>query len=84
MFHVCSVKFCLLKLKKKIKLRGLSPRANYTDRATAVCQTKLVSNFAARGCHVVSVTNPYGRNLGFIDRNRYFFFQVAPQLYSQG
>jgi hypothetical protein len=30
-----------------------------------------------RGCHVVSVTNPYGRNLGFLDRSRYFFFQVA-------
>jgi hypothetical protein len=26
---------------------------------------------------VVSVTNPYGRNLGFLDRSRYFFFQVA-------
>jgi hypothetical protein len=24
--------------KKKTKLRGLSPRANYTDRATAACQ----------------------------------------------
>jgi hypothetical protein len=39
---------------------------------------------AERGCHVVSVTNPYGRILGFLDRSRYFFFQVAPQLYSQG
>jgi hypothetical protein len=25
---------------------------------------------------VASVTNPYGRNLGFLDRSRYFFFQV--------
>jgi hypothetical protein len=32
---------------------------------------------------VVSVTDPYGRNLGFLDRSRYFFFQVAPQLYSE-
>jgi hypothetical protein len=31
---------------------------------------------------VVSVTDPYGRILGFIDRSRYFFFLVAPQLYS--
>jgi hypothetical protein len=30
------------------------------------------------------VTYPYGRNLKFVDRNRYFFFQVDPQLYSQG
>jgi hypothetical protein len=23
-------------------------------------------------CHVVSVTDPYGRILGFLDRSRYF------------
>jgi hypothetical protein len=40
----------------------------------------LVPTLADRGCHVVSVTNPYGRNLGFVDRSRYFFFQVAAQL----
>jgi hypothetical protein len=28
--------------------------------------------FADRGCHVVSVTDPYGRILGFLDRNHYF------------
>jgi hypothetical protein len=33
---------------------------------------------------VVSVANPYGRILGFLDRSRYFFYQVAPQLYSRG
>jgi hypothetical protein len=33
---------------------------------------------------VVSVTDSYGHILGFLDRGRYFFFQVAPQLYSQG
>jgi hypothetical protein len=27
---------------------------------------------------------PYGRNLYFLDRSRYFFLQVAPQLYSRG
>jgi hypothetical protein len=32
--------------------------------------------------NVVSVTDPYGRILGFLDRSRYFFFQVTPQLYS--
>jgi hypothetical protein len=32
---------------------------------------------------MVSVTDLYGRILGFIDRSRYFFFQVAPQLYSR-
>jgi hypothetical protein len=45
---------------------------------------KLVPTFANRRCHEVSVTDAYGRILGFLDRNRYFFFQVAPQLYSRG
>jgi hypothetical protein len=40
--------------------------------------TKLVSSFA------VNVTDPYGRIIGFLDRSRYFFFQVAPQLHSRG
>jgi hypothetical protein len=45
---------------------------------------KLVPTFADRGCHVVSLTDPCGRVLGFLDRSRYFFFQTAPQLYSRG
>jgi hypothetical protein len=45
---------------------------------------KLVQTFADRWCHVISVTDPYGRILGFLDWSRYFFFQVASQLYSWG
>jgi hypothetical protein len=44
----------------------------------------LVPTFADRGCRVVSATDPYRRNLGFIDCSRYHFFQVGPQLYSRG
>jgi hypothetical protein len=33
---------------------------------------KLVSTFADRECHVVSVTDPYGRIIGFLDWSRYF------------
>jgi hypothetical protein len=33
---------------------------------------------------VVSVTDLFRPILGFLDRRRYFFFQVAPQLYSRG
>jgi hypothetical protein len=29
---------------------------------------KLVPTFAERGCHVVGVTDPYRRMLGFLDR----------------
>jgi hypothetical protein len=40
---------------------------------------KLVPTFVDRGCHVVSAADPYGRNHGFLDRSRYFFFQAVPQ-----
>jgi hypothetical protein len=33
---------------------------------------KWLPTFADKGCHVVSVTDPYSRILGFLDRNRYF------------
>jgi hypothetical protein len=56
----------------KAKLHGLSPRANYTDRATAACGRSECQIFADRGCHVVSVTDPHGRILGFIDMRSYF------------
>jgi hypothetical protein len=45
---------------------------------------KLVPTFEDRGCRVVSATDPHGRILGFLDWSRYYFFQVAPQLYSRG
>jgi hypothetical protein len=33
---------------------------------------KGLPTFADKGCHVVSVTVPYGRILGFLDMSRYF------------
>jgi hypothetical protein len=33
---------------------------------------KWLSTFADRGCHVASVTKPYGRILDFLDSSRYF------------
>jgi hypothetical protein len=33
---------------------------------------------------VVSVTDLYGRVLGYLDRSRYFFFQVAPSRVEAG
>jgi hypothetical protein len=71
---------------------GYLPRGNIETRAkrrkclntdtSVFVSTKLVSTVADRGCHVVSVTNTYGCNLAFLDRSRYFLFQVALQLYS--
>jgi hypothetical protein len=45
---------------------------------------KLVPNFADVGCRVVSAMDSHGRSFGFLDRSSYFYFQVAPQLYSRG
>jgi hypothetical protein len=42
------------------KLRGLSPQAKYTDRATAAVG-EVVPIFAGRGCYVVSATDSHGR-----------------------
>jgi hypothetical protein len=42
---------------------------------------KLVPIFPDRGYHMISMTDPYGHILGFLGRRRYFFFQIAPQLY---
>jgi hypothetical protein len=66
--YTCRVSYILF-TKTKTKLHGLSPRANYTDRA------KWLPTFADRGCHVVSVTDPSGRILGSLDRSRYFSFK---------
>jgi hypothetical protein len=45
---------------------------------------EVVPTLADRGCCVVSATDPPGGMLGFLDRSRYYFFQVAPQLSSRG
>jgi hypothetical protein len=50
----------------KKKLHGLSPRA------TAACRRSDCQLFADRGFHVVSVTDPYDRIFGFLDRSSYF------------
>ena len=45
----------------KTKLRGLSPRANYTDRAAAAGRRSKCQLLRVEGCHVVSATIPHGR-----------------------
>jgi hypothetical protein len=36
---------------------------------------KRLTTFADRGCHVISLTDTYGRILDFLDRSRYFFIK---------
>jgi hypothetical protein len=67
--HMSSIYTVYINIKK---LHGLSPRANYTDRATTACRRSDWQTFADKECHVVSVTNPYRHILGFLDRSRYF------------
>jgi hypothetical protein len=45
---------------------------------------RLVPTFADTGCCMVSTMDTYGRVLAFLDRSHYYFFQIAPQLYSRG
>jgi hypothetical protein len=69
--------------QKQNKLRGLSPRTNYTDGATDAHQRSLCQLLRIKGT-MVNVTDPFDPILGFLDWSRYFFFQAAPQLYSRG
>jgi hypothetical protein len=41
---------------------------------------KLVSTFLGRGCHVVSMTDPYDRTLGFLYRSRDFFLPSSSSI----
>jgi hypothetical protein len=66
-------------LRNIYTLRGLSPQANYTDRATAAVG-EVVPTFVVEGVTWSAQRIPTAVNLGFLDRSQYFFFQVAPQL----
>jgi hypothetical protein len=68
--------------KKKDSVACVCDRTIPTERPPL--SAELVPPLADRGCHVVSVMDPYGRILGFLNQSPYFFFQVAPQLYSRG
>jgi hypothetical protein len=63
---------------QSISMAWLRKQTIPTERLPHV--SKLVPTFVDRGCHVVSILDPYSRILGFLDWSHYFFFQVAPQL----
>jgi hypothetical protein len=70
-FVVCGNRCILLQKKKKTSSMVESASELYrpSDRRLSA---KWLPTFADRGCDVVSVTDPYGRILGFLDRLRYF------------
>jgi hypothetical protein len=55
----------IVKTSGSTKLRDFSLQANYTDRATVEMSEQLVPTFANEGCHVVSTTDPHGREFRF-------------------
>jgi hypothetical protein len=74
----------LITNKKKKEIPLPEPASEQYRPSDRRLSAKLVPIFVDKECHVVSVTDPYGRILGFLFRSRQFFFQVAPQLYSRG
>jgi hypothetical protein len=71
-------------------LKGIKQQTPWSESASELhrpndlrLSAKLVPNFADRGCYVVSVTDPYCLILDLLDRSRYLFFHVVPQLYSE-
>jgi hypothetical protein len=61
--------FSILKLNSMVWVRE---RTIPTERPPLVGEVIANFFFADRGCHMVSVTDPYGRILDFLDRSRYF------------
>jgi hypothetical protein len=59
-YFTCQGRCLLYRKKKKKELRGLSPQANYTDRATSAVG-EVVPTSAGRGCYVVSATDSHDR-----------------------
>jgi hypothetical protein len=54
--------------------------AEFVERKTHVSGEHVASNFRLKNINrVVSATETHGLILGSLDRNRYFFFQAAPQ-----
>jgi hypothetical protein len=69
--------------QKKNSVALVRERTIPTERPPLIGEVS-ANFFADRGCRVVNATDLHGRILGFQDPSRYFFFKVAPQLYSRG
>jgi hypothetical protein len=79
-----AIELVLMYIRCIKNLRGLSPRANYIDRATAACRRSQCLLFTDIGCHVVSVADPLRPYSPLSRPESLLFFQVVPQLYSRG
>jgi hypothetical protein len=61
-----------IKKKKKKKTPWSESASELYRPGDRRLSAKFVQTLADKGCHVVNVTDPYGRILGFLDRSRYF------------
>jgi hypothetical protein len=61
-----------------------SPQTNYTNRATAICRRSWCQLLLIESVTWTTQQIPTAVNLDFLDLQRYFSNQVAPQLYSRG
>jgi hypothetical protein len=80
--YVFSIHF--MKMSRKETCANRSKQIPWSESASELYRpsghrlcSKLEPNFADRGCYVVSVMDPYGCILCFLDRSRYFSFEVA-------
>jgi hypothetical protein len=71
-------------VKNKKHLGGLSPQANYTDRATAACWRSYCRLLWVEGVAYSAQWISTAINLSFLDWSCYFLIQVASQLSSWG
>jgi hypothetical protein len=64
------------RLRKQLKSKKKTPWSEFASELYRPSDRRLsaksLPTFEDNGCHVVSVTDPYGRILGFLDRSRYF------------
>jgi hypothetical protein len=68
----------------KKNLHGLSPRANYTDRATAACRRSDCQLVRTEGATWSAWLIPPAVFSRFSRQESLLFYQVFPQLYSRG
>jgi hypothetical protein len=59
----------------KPKYHSSAPKKEFYRPSDRRLSAKLVPPLVDRRCHVVSVTDPSGRILGFLDRRSYFSFK---------
>jgi hypothetical protein len=82
--HLYRKKFSICQNKQNKQTPWPESASELYPLSDSCLSAKLMSTFVDRGCCVVSVTDPYGRILAFLDRSRYVSSKVAPQLYSRG